>query len=79
MDIAAQVKEIISEQLDIENPEEIKDSQSFIDDLDADSLAIVELLLALEEKFEVSIPEDETEQIKTVGDAISYIQELKSK
>ncbi len=78
MDIAAKVKAIISEQLDIEN-EEIKDSQSFIDDLDADSLAIVELLLALEEQFEVSIPEDETEQIKTVGDAISYIQELKSK
>ena len=78
MDIAEKVKEIISQQLDVELAE-VKEPASFIDDLGADSLAIVELVLAFEEQFEIDIPDDDTEKIRTVGDAISYIQEHKGK
>lgn len=72
-DIETQVKEIIVEQLDVK-PEDVSESKTFTDDLGADSLAIVELVLALEEKFEVKIPDDEVDKIKTVGDAIAYIK-----
>ena len=71
--IESQVKEIIVEQLDVK-PEDVSEGKTFTDDLGADSLAIVELVLALEEKFEVKIPDDEVDNIKTVGDAISYIK-----
>ena len=74
MDIAEKVKEIVSQQLDVEQSE-IKDDASFIDDLQADSLAIVELVLAFEEQFEVDIDDEDTEKIKTVQDAIDYISE----
>jgi acyl carrier protein len=74
MDIAAKVKEIISQQLDVD-PEKISEGASFIDDLGADSLAIVELVLAFEEQFDLSIPDEDTEKIRTVGDAVSYIQQ----
>lgn len=73
MDIAAKVKEIVSQQLDVD-VNEIKDSNAFIEDLGADSLAIVELVLAFEEQFEIDIPDEDTEKIRTVGDAVSYIQ-----
>ena len=72
-DIKAQVEEIICEQLDVK-PEDIAENKAFTDDLGADSLAIVELVLALEEKFDVKIPDDEVDKIKTVGDAIKYIE-----
>ena len=72
-DIEPQVKEIICEQLDVK-PEDVDPSKTFTDDLGADSLAIVELVLALEEKFDVKIPDDEVDKIKTVGDAINYIK-----
>jgi acyl carrier protein len=78
MEIAEKVKEIISQQLDVDLAE-VKDGASFIDDLGADSLAIVELVLAFEEQFEIDIPDEDTEKIRTVGDAISYIQEHKGK
>jgi acyl carrier protein len=78
MDIAEKVKEIISQQLDVDLAE-VKEPASFIDDLGADSLAIVELVLAFEEQFEIDIPDEDTEKIRTVGDAISYIQEHKGK
>jgi acyl carrier protein len=78
MDIAEKVKEIISQQLDVDLTE-VKEAASFIDDLGADSLAIVELVLAFEEQFEIDIPDEDTEKIRTVGDAISYIQEHKGK
>ena len=74
MDIAEKVKEIIQQQLDAE-PDNIKDDASFIDDLGADSLAIVELVLAFEEQFEIDIPDEDTEKIRTVGDAVTYIKE----
>jgi len=78
MDIAEKVKEIISQQLDVDMAE-VKEAASFIDDLGADSLAIVELVLAFEEQFEIDIPDEDTEKIRTVGDAVSYIQEHKGK
>ncbi len=78
MDIADKVKEIISQQLDVDLAE-VKEAASFIDDLGADSLAIVELVLAFEEQFEIDIPDEDTEKIRTVGDAVTYIQEHKAK
>lgn len=73
MDVAEKVKEIVSQQLDVDKSN-IKEESSFIDDLGADSLAIVELVLAFEEQFEVDIPDEDTEKIRTVGDAARYIQ-----
>lgn len=72
-DIEARVKEIICEQLDVK-PEDVSEAKTFTEDLGADSLAIVELVLALEEQFDVKIPDDEVDKIKTVGDAVSYIK-----
>lgn len=71
--IETQVIEIISEQLDVKR-EDVNASKTFNDDLGADSLAIVELVLALEEKFDLKIPDEEVDNIKTVGDAINYIR-----
>jgi acyl carrier protein len=73
-DIEAKVKDLISQQLEV-STEQLVNSASFIDDLKADSLAVVELVLALEQEFEIEIPEEDTERIKTVGDAINYIKE----
>ena len=78
MDIENKVKEIISQQLDVDLSA-IKGEANFIDNLGADSLAIVELVLAFEEQFEIDIPDEDTEKIRTVGDAISYITEHASK
>jgi acyl carrier protein len=73
MDIAAKVKEIVSDKLDVDEAD-IEEEQDFIEDLKADSLAVVEVVLALEEQFEIEIPDEDTEKIKTVRDAIEYIQ-----
>ena len=73
MDIAEKVKEIVSDKLDVD-PAEIAEDKDFIEDLKADSLAIVEVVLALEEQFEIEIPDEDTEKIKTVRDAIEYIE-----
>ena len=70
--IEAKVKWIIADQLSV-GEGEIKSESSFIEDLGADSLDIVELVMAMEEEFEVEIPDEEAENIKTVGDAIHYI------
>jgi acyl carrier protein len=67
------VKDIIVEQLGIEESEITMES-SFIDDLGADSLDIVELIMALEEEFDLEIPDKEAEKISTVGDAVEYIK-----
>jgi acyl carrier protein len=72
-DVLAEVKKIIKEQLDVEEAD-IKSESSFIDDLGADSLGLVELVLAFEEAFEIDIPDEETEKIRTVQDAVDYIQ-----
>ena len=71
--IEARVKEIIAQQLEV-SPEQVKPAASFTDDLKADSLAVVELVLALEEAFKIEIPDEDTEQIKTVKDATNYIK-----
>ena len=73
-DIEGKVKEIIAQQLEVSH-EQLDNNKSFIDDLKADSLAVVELVLALEQEFELEIPEEDTERIKTVGDAVTYIKE----
>jgi len=74
MDVEAKVKEIIVEQLGVDEGQ-IKPEASFIDDLGADSLDTVELVMAFEEKFEIEIPDEDAEKMRTVGDAISYLQE----
>jgi acyl carrier protein len=66
------VKQIIAEQLGVDEAE-ITPSASFVDDLGADSLDTVELVMALEEAFEVEIPDEDAEKIRTVQDAIDYI------
>ena len=74
--IESKVKSIIADQLGV-GEDEIKPESSFIEDLGADSLDIVELVMAIEEEFEVEIPDEEAENIKTVGDAINYINNHK--
>ena len=68
------VAEIIVEQLGITRGEIVPEA-SFIDDLGADSLDIVELVMAMEEKFDIEIPDDDAEKIQTIGDAFSYVKE----
>ena len=72
-DITAEVKRIIKEQLDVDE-KDLKPEAVFIDDLGADSLGLVELALAFEEAFEIEIPDEDTEKIRTVDDAVSYIK-----
>jgi acyl carrier protein len=72
-EIEAKVKEIICNQLEVSS-EQLLPEASFIDDLKADSLAVVELVLALEQEFKIEIAEEDTEQIKTVKDAVNYIK-----
>ena len=69
----AKVKELICQQLEV-SEEQLKPSASFVDDLKADSLAVVELVLALEQEFNIEIPDEDTEQIKTVKDALDYVK-----
>lgn len=71
-DITAEVKRIITEQLDVDEAD-IKPESTFIDDLGADSLGLVELVLAFEESFGIEIPDEDTEKIRTVQDAVDYI------
>lgn len=74
MSIEEQVIGIVSEQLD--SPQsDISRENSFVDDLKADSLDIVELVMALEDEFDVKIPDEDYDKIKTVGDVIDYIEE----
>lgn len=73
-DIAERVKKIVVQHLGVE-AEKVTENASFIDDLGADSLAIVELVLAFEEQFEIDIPDEDTEKIRTVRDAVTYIQD----
>jgi acyl carrier protein len=70
--VEAKVKSIIAEQLGVE-ADRIEATSSFVEDLGADSLDIVELVMAMEEQFEVEIPDDQAEKIKTVQDAVSYV------
>ena len=78
MSVAEKVKDIISEQLGVKK-EEIKPESSFIDDLGADSLDTVEVVMALDEEFGIEIPDEDAEKITTVGEAVKYIEDKVSK
>ncbi len=71
-DTTRRVKDLIAESLGV-NPQEVAPNASFIDDLGADSLDIVELVMAIEKEFDIEIPDEDAEKISTVGDAIDYI------
>ena len=72
------IRQIIAEQLGVKK-EEVTDSAKFVDDLGADSLDTVELVMALEEEFGIEIPDEDAEKLATVGDALRYIEEKASK
>ena len=74
MSVEQKVKEIIVQQLGV-NEEQVTEEASFIDDLGADSLDIVELIMALEEEYDIEIPDEDAEKIQTVKDVIGYIEE----
>ena len=65
---------ILEEVADV-SPDDVSDEKSFVDDLDVDSLSMVEVAMAAEEKFGVKIPDDELPKLKTVGDAVKYIEQ----
>ena len=73
-DVEAKVKDIIINELGVE-PEKVTPEASFVEDLGADSLDTVELVMAFEEEFGMEIPDEEAEKIQTVGQAIQYIEE----
>ncbi len=73
-DVAQKVKDIVVEQLGV-NADEVTEEASFIDDLGADSLDTVELVMALEEAFELTVPDEDAEKLTSVGAAIKYIEE----
>lgn len=72
MSIPTKIKDIIVEQLGVD-PEKVKPEASFIDDLGADSLDIVELVMAMEEEFDLEIPDEDAEKLKTVNDVVTYL------
>lgn len=74
-DIAARVRKIVIEHLDCD-PEKATDDADFVDVLGADSLDLVEIVMAMEEEFDIEIPDDKAENIKTLGQAVTYVTEL---
>jgi acyl carrier protein len=74
MALIEEVKEVVAEQLNV-NADDIKEESKFVEDLGADSLDVVELIMELEEKFDIEIPDADAEKIATVGDVIKYIEE----
>ena len=74
MNIEQKVKDIIVQQLGVD-PEKVKPAASFVEDLGADSLDTVELVMAFEEEFGCEIPDEDAEKIQTIGDAVAYIKE----
>ena len=76
--IEQKVKDIIVERLDV-NPDQVTPDAKFIEDLGADSLDTVELVMALEENFGLDIPDEEAEKLQSVGDVIKYIEDIEQK
>ena len=71
-EVLERMKKVLAEQLEAD-PSAVTEQTSFVDDLGADSLATVELVLAMEEAFGISIPDDDAEGLRTVGDAVDYV------
>tara|TARA_B100001013_G_scaffold215451_1_gene131244 strand:- start:364 stop:603 length:240 start_codon:yes stop_codon:yes gene_type:complete len=76
-EIADKVADIVCQQLDV-SPDQVSPETSFINDLGADSLDQVELIMEIENEFDINIPDEEAEKIQTVGEAIKYIEEHKT-
>ncbi|MCB0326174.1 MAG: acyl carrier protein [Bdellovibrionales bacterium] len=76
-EIMNKLKQVITDQLGVEDESKITPEATFIEDLGADSLDVVELVMAMEETFELEIPDEDAEKIKTVGQALSFIQSNK--
>ena len=76
--ILQELAQILEEVADVK-PEDVTPDKSFVDDLDVDSLSMVEVAMAVEEKFNAKIPDEELSELKTVGDAVTYIQQHSSK
>ncbi len=76
LDVMAEVRRVVAEQLDV-NPKDIQPSSKLIDDLGADSLSIVELVLSFEEDFELDVPDEDVERIQTVQDIVNYLETCK--
>ena len=76
-EITSGLAEILEEVAGV-NPDDVAEEKSFTDDLDVDSLSMVEVVVAAEEKFSVKIPDDEVQNLKTVGDAVSFIEKAQA-
>lgn len=72
-EILTGLAEILEEIADVQ-PDDVKEDKAFIDDLDVDSLSMVEVVVAAEEKFSIKIPDDDVQKLRTVGDAVTYIE-----
>ncbi len=73
MSVLEKIRDIVSEQLDVD-PKDIKPESAFVDDLGADSLDLTELIMAMEDEFELEIDDEEAQNLRTVDDAIKYIE-----
>jgi acyl carrier protein len=71
-EILAKIREVVAEKLDVDK-DEVTESAHFVDDLGADSLDVVELIMGLEDEFDLEISDEKAEELETVGDAVSYI------
>ena len=74
MALIDEIKEVVASQLHIDDMSKITDTASFVDDLNADSLDLVELIMELEKRYEIKIPQEDQEKIKNVADAAAYIE-----
>ena len=77
MALIDEIKDVVANQLNISDKSKITDTASFVDDLNADSLDLVELIMELEKRYDIKIPQEEREKIKNVADAAKYIEEHK--
>ena len=75
METFEKIRDIIAEQLDVADKDSITETSVITDDLGADSLDVVDLVMAIEDEFSIEIPEDEVENIKTVGDIVKYVED----
>ena len=77
MALIDEIKDVVANQLNISDKSKITDTASFVDDLNADSLDLVELIMELEKRYDIKIPQEDQEKIKNVADAAEYIEEHK--